>query len=197
MTGDGVTEQVWVMEASGGNARKIADGGFPTWTVDGKQLLFSSRPQGNLLSVEFDDALTTFAPKQLRSSCGWYPPISPDGSRVACKTGNDLVIAESDSGKTVKRFRLPSGNGFLGGWSPDGKQIGFGGWGMNDPAPCLIVDVDTGQAVQVASGYFTLPAWSPDGSQITFDLRVTTATEIWLLETARLRNLPTMQLGAP
>ena len=60
--------------------------------------------------------------------------------------------------------------------------------------PCLILNVDTGQAVQVAPRFLTLPAWSPDGTQITFDLRLKTGTEIWLIKAATLQTLPTIQL---
>jgi len=113
---------------------------------------------------------------------------------VAYRRGPELVLMKTESGTVARRFRLPAGNGFLAGWSPDGKQLGFGGWNPDDSMPCVILSVDTGKAVQVAPRYLTLPAWSPDGTQITFDLRLKTGTEIWLLEAAALKTLPTFQL---
>ena len=58
----------------------------------------------------------------------------------------------------------------------------------------MILTVDTGQAVQVAPRFLTLPAWSPDGSQLTFDVRLRTGTEIWLLPATALKDLPRIQL---
>ncbi|MCY2990227.1 MAG: hypothetical protein NTY19_20480 [Planctomycetota bacterium] len=124
-----------------------------------------------------------------------YSAVSSDGKRVAYKSDTELVIMESETGRLVKRFTLPRGTGFLGGWSPDCRQLGFGGWNADDLMPCLIMDVDTGQAAKVAPRCLTLPGWSPDGKQIAFDLRLTTGTEIWLFDAAALRTLPTFQLS--
>lgn len=61
---------------------------------------------------------------------------------------------------------------------------------------CLILDIETGRAVQVAPRYLTMPAWSPDGTKITFDLRLDQESEIWLFEASALNDLPTIQLLA-
>ena len=93
-----------------------------------------------------------FSPPRLRSAVPYrYPAVSPDGKRVAYKSGGDLVIQQMDDGKVAKRFVLPQGNGLLGGWSPDSREFGFGGWNAGDPMPCIILDVETGLARRVAS----------------------------------------------
>jgi Tol biopolymer transport system component len=124
-----------------------------------------------------------------------YPVVSPDGKRVAYRGGSDLVIQQIEDGKVLKRFVLPKGNGVLGGWSPDSREFGFGGFNADDPMPCIILDVETGLARQVASHSLTFPAWSPDGTKITFDLRLSTGTEIWMIDVEAIKMLPTFKMA--
>ena len=83
------------------------------------------------------------------------------------RSSGDLIIQQMDDGKVLKRFVLPKGNGMLGGWSPDSREFGFGGWNADDPMPCIILDIETGLARQVVARSLTFSAWSPDGIKIT------------------------------
>ena len=60
--------------------------------------------------------------------------------------------------------------------------------------PCIVLDVATGQARQLASRALTFPAWSPDGTKITFDLRLRTGTRIWMVDAAVVKKLPTFKM---
>jgi Tol biopolymer transport system component len=62
--------------------------------------------------------------------------------------------------------------------------------------PCIILDVETGMARQVASRSLTFPAWSPNGTEITFDLRLRTGTEIWMMDVEAIKKLPTFKMAA-
>ena len=46
----------------------------------------------------------------------------------------------------------------------------------------------------MASRSLTLPAWSPDGTKITFDLRLSTGTEIWMIDAEAIKKLPTFKM---
>ena len=87
------------------------------------------------------------------------------------------------------QYQKPGGYGLLPGWSPDGKQVGFGGYGMNDILGLWIADIPTGRMTQIAAGSFTMPAWSPDGSKLLFDVRLNTGMEIWMIEAKALADL--------
>jgi Tol biopolymer transport system component len=189
-------EELWVVGSSGANPRMIAEGGFPSCSADGQTLFFYSSTRRALMAIGLTGEGSPAVAWELVPVPYRYPAVSPDGKRVAYKSSSELVIVELESGKPVKRFGLPEGNGFLGGWSPDNRQLGFGGFGKGDPMPCLILDVETGKAVQVAPRYLTIPAWSPDGTKITFDLRLDKESEIWLFEASALKDLPTIQLLA-
>jgi hypothetical protein len=188
---DGIDE-LRLVSAQGGESRKIASGGFPSWSADGLRVFFFSGGKLSSLGVENEAPYS-----QIRDHMTLpypYPAVSPDGNLVAYKMAGDLVVGELRTGKTVKRYRLPNGTGILGSWSPDGRRFAFGGWGPSDQMPSLILEIETGRAVQVATRSLTLPAWSPDGKQMAFDLRIPSGTEIWLFPTSSFDNLPDQEL---
>jgi Tol biopolymer transport system component len=80
-------------------------------------------------------------------------------------------------------------------WSPDGKRIAFGGWGSKDPSGLWVLYLDTGESVRVLPGPCTMPAWSPDGARLSFDLRLATGSEIWVIDAKVLDTLPRVKLA--
>jgi Tol biopolymer transport system component len=173
----------------------VATGCLPSWSADGTTLFFQAFNQNQMMATEVTGMGQFSAPRAVIAMSYRYPTVSPNGNRAAYRDGSDLVIQQLDGGKVLKRFVLPRGNGVLGGWSPDGREFGFGGFNPDDPMPCIILDVETGLARQLASCSLTLPAWSPDGTKITFDLRLSTRTEIWMMDAEAINKLPTFKMA--
>ncbi|MGA2034978.1 MAG: SUMF1/EgtB/PvdO family nonheme iron enzyme [Thermoguttaceae bacterium] len=180
-------DEVWIVEASGANPRKLAHGGFPSWSPDAKSIYFQSRKQHRLqvIALGAKGANAT----DVMDMAFLYPSVSPDGRQVAYRSGNQLIIADLKTGKAAKTFPIDGGRGFAAGWSPDGKQIGYGGWGGGDPVPFSIVDIAAGRTVLFPNIRGTMPAWSPDGSKMVFDVRTQRDRDIWLVETKALETL--------
>ena len=118
-----------------------------------------------------------------------YPAITGDGKRTAYLHKDELVVLEIETRKPLAKRRLTGWSGFIAGWSPDGKLLGYGSYGGDNSVGLWIMNVDTGQVIQVAEGPFTAPAWSLDGSKLAFDRRAGAASEVWTIETKDLEKL--------
>jgi len=122
-------EQVWVMERSGANPKKINNRGWdPSWSPDGTQILFASDSGGSIqLYVMNADGsgvkrVTDF--DALRGRSDW----SPDGEWMVTYNGpswkREIFIFRPDF--TEARRLTPAGGNSQGpSFSPDGKWVTF------------------------------------------------------------------------
>ena len=128
----GGINKIYVMDADGGNVRRITDiqGKRVTWSPDGKHLVFTSTSVGGenyeIFTVDIDGSnLTrlTYNP-EMDSDPAW----SPDGSKIAFSSTRDAIgqiyVMNTDGSDPVK---LTSGSlsSYHPTWSHDGEQISF------------------------------------------------------------------------
>ncbi|MGO9114530.1 MAG: SUMF1/EgtB/PvdO family nonheme iron enzyme, partial [Thermoguttaceae bacterium] len=189
--GEGVLEEVWLVEASGGGPRRLVDGGYPTWSADGKTLFLHSPGLGRVESVLMDAKDPIIADAILASSR--FSAVSPDGKRIAYQSDGDLVVANREPAEIVGRWVLPGGIDRLPAWSPDGKLVGFVS-GPRDVPGLWILDIAAGHCVLAVPGPVSTPAWSRDGSKLTFDLQVAGGIEVWMTEAKALGRLKPVEL---
>ncbi len=181
------SEEVWLVKPTGEAPRKLMEGGFPSWSADGKTLFVHSQKVRKILSIDVDNPgaepkIVFDRPQSL------YPAFSPDGKRIAFGKQDALVVVDRESGETVLTWPVPGSRGFLSAWSPDGNLIAFGGF-ADDVFGLWVLTVRTRQAVQITDGPYTMPAWSSDGAKLAFDLRSGSIQEIWMVETSALATL--------
>lgn len=132
MRGDPATGnmQIMVMDRDGGNAKVIsgASGWDPTWSPDGKQILFAGGPENGVQLFVADrngknKRQVTHLP-QIRGRSDW----SPDGKSIVTYSGpswhREVYIMNVDG--TNARQLTPSGGNSQGpSFSPDGKWVTF------------------------------------------------------------------------
>lgn len=184
--GDGREEEVWVIQPDGVNNRKVGDGGFPTWSGDGKTLYFHSRKLQSVMAVDL--SAEEPQPVELRSKvASWYPAVSPEASSIAMVIPGTFLIADLEEPGYSAR-RLPGfTRGGLTGWSADGKLVGYGGYGYDDQVGLWVYDMKTNKARKIIDGPCTMPAWSKDGARLIFDFRpARDRHEIWMIDTKAL-----------
>lgn len=198
------SSELWVMDASGANARQLTDNysrtlnqnnwAFrPVWWPDGSRLLFLTEATTNDLMVwqvqpdgkhrrafltvpDFEGGLD-------------MPSVSPDAKRV-------LAVSYRTPGARPQVFSyvLPGGpwrqltehpdGAYDPVWSPDGSRFAYTARhkGRHD---IWIASADGATALPATdSGACRAPCWSPDGQQLAFLSGETGAFDMWTVTAA-------------
>jgi hypothetical protein len=185
-------EEIWLVEATGGNPRRIAQGAFPTWSADATKVCFFARESRQVMAVRVDQPddgpVVLWKAPAADLPAGWCPVVSPDGRHVAYHGNDSLEIVDLATARTLHSWPLPDWSGLLAGWSPDGKHLGFGAAGGED-RDLWVLSLADGKARRVLSGWCTLPNWSQDGARLAFDLRSGLGDyEVWIVATENLNS---------
>lgn len=152
-----------------------AQDGFPSWSPDGKWILFSryggdEAPDKTGLYVVSPDG---GEPLRLTTVIGEHPDWSPDGRYIVFDGdfGNSIQLVSATGGTPIRIVpeSIPVFRGGQPKWSPDGSRIVFKG-GSN----LWVLDVATGGFEKVFSEPGIMPianGWSLDGKEIYVSLR--------------------------
>jgi len=185
------TFNLYVMEADGSNVRQLTHEKppavcyLPTWSGDGKQIVFGmDTGKGLICSVAPDGSNFKVI------SEGRDPSISPDGMKIAfterVNVGFCLFVMDAD-GENVRQ--LTTHENEIGAvtpiWSPDGKKIAYSDQ-VGEALEIFVCDAHGKNVKQLTSlGMISSSAaWSPDGKWISFRV---TDTAYWKSPTERER----------
>lgn len=155
---------------------------YPSWSPDGKQLVFfSSRAGGNLWKVSANGGKAT----QFTTANSHHPSWSPEGSYIAFDSDKGSVVriipAEGGDPVSLVPDSITCSKGAHPCWSPDGSRVTFTAEGV-----IWNVDLQTGRLTKIfqKDGYYARAfSWSPDGKFIAADIGGDKGRgdDIWLL----------------
>ncbi|HST13113.1 MAG TPA: winged helix-turn-helix domain-containing protein [Terriglobales bacterium] len=204
----GVVSDLYVVPAAGGVPKRLSFDntwilGPPTWTPDGREIVFSSDRGGGLNCLW--RVSSNGGPLRPVASVGviaWSPSISPKGNqlvyqRMFFKDNLFRLNLRDETHPEGPPILVKSDKGF--NWrphfSPDGKRftVESNGLGHSEIWACDSVGANCGQLTSLR-GTAGAARWSPDGRYIAFEYRPKDRSEVYLLEVGggAPRLLPTL-----
>ena len=137
-------------------------GNSPTWSPDGKQIVFRDSHDGNwdIRLIDIDGANSRWlveAPTEER-----YPSWSPDGRKLAFssldKRESQIFVMDFARNDKIRQLTALPFTAEAPTWSPDGTQIAFSGWNAQGVGGIYVVSAEGGKPeLLIPDG--SLPAW--------------------------------------
>jgi TolB protein len=148
----------------------------PSWTPDGKSLLYTSYKDRNsslYLFELYSGKEIKIAPRSGRYIGG---KASPDGQFIAATVetaGNSNLVLLDRNGNTIRSLTDSPGIEVSPAWSPDSKQLAFVSDRSGSPQ-VYILDVASNKSRRLthSGNYNTSPDWSPRGDRIAYTGRI-------------------------
>lgn len=186
----GPFKEIYTMSLDGGDLRAITRERSialsPSWSPDGRSVLFTSYRSGNPSLYQI--GLAGGGPRQLSARRGlnlggrW----SPGGRAIAVTLENggatDIALLDPD-GQLIRFVTNDRAIDVSPSWSPDGHSLVFCSDRGNGPQ-IYVVDADGGNARRVTyeGNYNTSPAWSPKGDRIAYTSRLGRRFQIFVTD---------------
>ena len=178
---------IYMMPAAGGAARRITRSPtrdvFPSFSPDGKELVFASAP-GTEEILRHPERFTLWTASveggtARRLGIVPHPSLwgrfSPDGRWLAYQTRQgssvwaDLWIVSTRGGDPIPVATLEGQGGYVPQWSPDGLRIAYTSGGVLN-SNLVVVPVAGGEPTVLVEddNFFIAPSFSPDGRRIAY-----------------------------
>lgn len=199
----GENSRILVMNADGSNVGDLNRGWWPSWSRDGKKLVYSTTEcdyytyvcSGSLAIV---DPITRQITVLSGARVGIQPDWSPTDDVIAYTDANTLTLYLFNLATSIATpVPLPQGVlAFHPSWSPDGTRLVASCYIPGISATLCIMNRDGSGIHYIAtdSNFSTAdPTWSPDGTQIVFYRFANNESTISLInpDGSGLRNLTT------
>ncbi|MBM4026626.1 MAG: hypothetical protein FJ280_14675 [Planctomycetes bacterium] len=186
-------EEVWLMKSDGTDPRRLARGGWPSWSRDSTTVYYQSRADRALCSISIGGQETK--PRQIMACRNSYPSLSPDNGRVAYVEGSSLKVRDLGSQAMVAEWPAFVAVGGGAAWSPSGREVCLAGRNNSDDRTGLwIYSLDANKPSRVLDGPVMIGSWSGDGTKLVFSLG-SPYFETWAAELDA--KVPTIQALGP
>ena len=190
--------KIYVMDADGDNLRRLTNNpaidGSPSWSPDGKRIVFTSYRDGNFMNgiptteIYVMDADGRNQQKLTNNPAhDGSPSWSPDGEQIAFDSNRDgrfnweIYVIDADGRNLQRITNSPNDDGWpddrYPSWSPDGKRIVFSARREAHfeskfavTYEIYVMDADGGNQQRLTNNRNNEwnPSWSPDGERIAF-----------------------------
>jgi len=212
----GVVSDLYVVSAAGGLPKRLTHDNTwlyppPTWTPDGRDIVFSSTRGGLFRLWRISASGGTPWPAAGAGVNAISPSISPKGNQLVYQQVRDdarsiwRLDLKDEKHRQGPPVQVISERGWKGRpqFSPDGKRIVFESWrsGYFEIRACDITGSNCAQLTSLR-GVAGAARWSPDGRYIAFEFHPEEHSEIYLLKVdgsmvRLLTTLPGADNGGP
>ena len=213
--------ELYTVEEDGSNLKRITSfaaqqawAAHPTWSPDGRQVLFAVIWHGGGVhrSEVFVMSLDGAAPRRITNTpdgkSSWNAAWSPGGKRIVFtsdRAGNpDLYMMKSTGGQAeaLTKTEGKDRHSWNPAWSPDGRFIAFES-NRTGSDEIYLLEVATRKVRALThtpegQGSWT-PAWSPDGKMIAFASDRDVKSELYVVDAdgSNVRRLKVEVPGRP
>ncbi|MBN1362968.1 MAG: protein kinase [Sedimentisphaerales bacterium] len=163
-------EEVWVMKSDGTEPRRLARGGWPSWSRDSARVYYHSRQEKMLCSIAI--AGSEVEPKRIMACPSAFPSVSPDEQQVAYVEYRSLKVEHLVSHAVVAQWHAPFDPWGGPVWSPTGHEVCLDAdCSVGDGTGLWIYPLDSNEPTKVLTGQIMAASWAPDGTKLVFALR--------------------------
>lgn len=188
-TGRDRFKEIYVSHLDGTDKKKVTNNRtinlFPSWTPDGKGLVFLSFKTGKPQVLGFDLRTNQETPISTGNGLSLRGRWSPDGRYLATpleRQGNQDLYLLNRTGHIVERLTRNASIDISPTWSPDGRRVAFVSDRHGSPQ-IYVVELATGKIRRLTfkGNYNQSPDWSPTGELIAFTGRANGVMNIFTI----------------